>query len=114
MTSQKTAAKETISGFVLGVFKSYFSIGPQAAKVLQSSVETDLSKMFFMHGGEMDVFGIKDVRVTRCGYTGEDGFEVRTTLRSCHFLSCSLACEQALCRERKKQATCSHAQVMQL
>lgn len=33
--------------------------------------------MFFMHGGVMDVFGIKDVRVTRCGYTGEDGFEVR-------------------------------------
>ena len=52
-------------------------IGPQAAKVLQSGVQTDLSKMFFMHGGVMDVFGIKDVRVTRCGYTGEDGFEVR-------------------------------------
>lgn len=50
--------------------------GPQAAKVLQSGVQTDLSKMFFMHGGVMDVFGIKDVRVTRCGYTGEDGFEL--------------------------------------
>lgn len=35
-----------------------------------------------MHGGVMDVFGIKDVRVTRCGYTGEDGFEVRTSLHS--------------------------------
>lgn len=50
--------------------------GPQAAKVLQSGVQDDLSNMFFMHGGVMDVFGIKDVRVTRCGYTGEDGFEL--------------------------------------
>lgn len=70
-------------------------IGPQAAKVLQSSVQTDVSKMFFMHGGVMDVFGIKDVQVTRCGYTGEDGFEVRITL-CCHFLRCFLACEQWL------------------
>ena len=34
--------------------------------------------MLFMHTAEMDVFGIKDVRVTRCGYTGEDGFEVKS------------------------------------
>ena len=33
--------------------------------------------MLFMHTAEMDVFGVKNVRVTRCGYTGEDGFEVR-------------------------------------
>lgn len=40
-----------------------------------------------MHGGVMDVFGIKDVRVTRCGYTGEDGFEVRTALCSVRFVA---------------------------
>lgn len=67
-------------------------LGPQAAKVLQSGVQTDLSRMFFMHGGVMDVFGIKDVRVTRCGYTGEDGFEVRTCNSAlCHSFSCSHA-----------------------
>ena len=57
------------------LLNNYFS-GPEAAKVLQSGVQGDLSKMFFMHTAEMDVFGLKDVRVTRCGYTGEDGFEV--------------------------------------
>lgn len=50
--------------------------GPKAAAVLQSGVQGDLSKMFFMRTDVMDVFGIKDVRVTRCGYTGEDGFEL--------------------------------------
>lgn len=50
--------------------------GPKAAKVLQSGIQGDLSKMFFMHTAEMELFGIKNVRVTRCGYTGEDGFEL--------------------------------------
>lgn len=39
--------------------------------------ELDLKKMPFMFGvGGVTVAGIKDCRVTRCGYTGEDGFEI--------------------------------------
>ncbi|XP_029185904.2 aminomethyltransferase, mitochondrial-like isoform X1 [Acropora millepora] len=50
--------------------------GPKAAKVLQKGIQGDLNQMLFMHTDEMKVFGINNVRVTRCGYTGEDGFEL--------------------------------------
>ena len=52
------------------------SLGPKAALSLQSGVSFDLSTLKFMNGRTTDVFGIKGCRVTRCGYTGEDGFEV--------------------------------------
>lgn len=51
--------------------------GPKAAHVLQGGVDGDLSQLTFMNGVTTKVFGIKDVRITRCGYTGEDGFEVK-------------------------------------
>lgn len=50
--------------------------GPKAAKALQNGVSEDLSLLKFMNGKTMEVFGVADCRVTRCGYTGEDGFEV--------------------------------------
>ncbi|EDO31336.1 predicted protein, partial [Nematostella vectensis] len=50
--------------------------GPKAAQVLQGGVDGDLSHLTFMHGVSTSVYGLKDVRVTRCGYTGEDGFEL--------------------------------------
>lgn len=49
--------------------------GPLAATALQAGVPADLSPMKFMNGQDMDVFGVGS-RVTRCGYTGEDGFEI--------------------------------------
>lgn len=50
--------------------------GPKAAKVLQTLISEDLSEIGFMNTLDADVKGIGLCQVTRCGYTGEDGFEI--------------------------------------
>lgn len=50
------------------------------AQVLQGGVKDDLSKLTFMTSTLTTVFGIPNCRVTRCGYTGEDGVEVGISL----------------------------------
>lgn len=52
--------------------------GPTAATELQKvcDTKTDLSKLFFMTTTLANLNGINNCRVTRCGYTGEDGFEI--------------------------------------
>lgn len=52
--------------------------GPKVAEVLQPHVNTDLSDFFFMTSRVVTLFDVPEVRMTRCGYTGEDGFEVGT------------------------------------
>ncbi|GMS80938.1 hypothetical protein PENTCL1PPCAC_3113, partial [Pristionchus entomophagus] len=50
--------------------------GPGAAAVLQEGMDIDLSQLYFMNTVVGTVFGIENCRVTRCGYTGEDGVEI--------------------------------------
>lgn len=49
--------------------------GPTASTVLQSLVKINLKELRFMNSLETDLLG-EQVRVSRCGYTGEDGFEI--------------------------------------
>lgn len=50
--------------------------GPEAARVLQSLTETDLKEIEFMNTIDAEIRGVGICQVTRCGYTGEDGFEI--------------------------------------
>lgn len=49
--------------------------GPSACSVVESLTSQDLSSFAFMSSRQMIIKGIP-VYVSRCGYTGEDGFEV--------------------------------------
>eukprot|EP00004_Rigifila_ramosa_P022453 TRINITY_DN6125_c0_g1_i1.p1 TRINITY_DN6125_c0_g1~~TRINITY_DN6125_c0_g1_i1.p1 ORF type:complete len:399 (+),score=99.92 TRINITY_DN6125_c0_g1_i1:3-1199(+) len=49
--------------------------GPKAMEVLQRYVSNDLKMMPFMTGVQTSVKGMSAL-VSRCGYTGEDGFEI--------------------------------------
>ncbi|CAL8319013.1 unnamed protein product [Merluccius merluccius] len=54
--------------------------GPSMSRVLQAGVKEDLGKLTFMTSALASVFGVPDCRVTRCGYTGEDGVEISVPL----------------------------------
>lgn len=51
--------------------------GPKAAAALQPLVSSiDLTKLYFMQSCQASFNDTNSIRVTRCGYTGEDGFEL--------------------------------------
>jgi len=51
--------------------------GPQMAAAVQPGLkDVDLSKLTFMTSVETELFGVPGCRVSRCGYTGEDGVEI--------------------------------------
>ncbi|XP_065172876.1 aminomethyltransferase, mitochondrial-like [Atheta coriaria] len=50
--------------------------GPKAAAALQKLTDVNLKSLYFMESVVGPVAGIKGCRISRCGYTGEDGFEI--------------------------------------
>uniref|UniRef100_A0A0N4Z0L9 Aminomethyltransferase n=1 Tax=Parastrongyloides trichosuri TaxID=131310 RepID=A0A0N4Z0L9_PARTI len=50
--------------------------GPRSSLLLKNETDIDIDDLYFMNTTVGTVFGIPDCRVTRCGYTGEDGFEI--------------------------------------
>ena len=83
--------------------------GPNASKVLQNFMPSgvDLTRMNFMDGVDLAINGIENCRLTRCGYTGEDGFELSVPAAHAVSLSsalketgnvmlCGLACRDSL------------------
>jgi aminomethyltransferase len=62
--------------------------GKGASSVMKRLVPSiDFSKMPFMSSIETTLAGFKNCRVTRCGYTGEDGFEISVPPESAVALS---------------------------
>lgn len=44
--------------------------------ILQPFTSIDLTKLYFMDSVMATVCGVSNCRINRCGYTGEDGFEI--------------------------------------
>jgi aminomethyltransferase len=53
------------------------STGPRAAAYLQSLTSFDLGELYFGRAAYVPIEGF-NLHVARGGYTGEDGFEVRS------------------------------------
>ncbi|MBN3292264.1 GCST protein, partial [Polypterus senegalus] len=70
--------------------------GPASARVLQAGMSDDLTKLTFMTSRISKVFGIPECRVTRCGYTGEDGVEISVPAKHAVQLAESLLKDNAV------------------
>ena len=64
--------------------------GPKMRELLQFGVDFDMNKLPFMGTLESSVFKVPNCRITRCGYTGEDGVEISVPLEHADDLASKL------------------------
>jgi len=72
--------------------------GPGAAEAVKKLLPSgfDLTKMAFMTGVETTLDGIDGCRITRCGYTGEDGFEIAMPAENAESVASKLLSDPAV------------------
>lgn len=77
VASFKAQGKDVSVEFLSSDDQSLLALqGPSAVSVLQKLCTKDLSRLFFMNGTTDQIAGVDNCRITRCGYTGEDGVEI--------------------------------------
>ncbi|XP_001660716.2 aminomethyltransferase, mitochondrial [Aedes aegypti] len=77
VASFKAQGKDVSVQFLSSDDRSLLAIqGPHAVSVLQKLCTKDLSRLYFMNTTTDAIAGVENCRITRCGYTGEDGVEI--------------------------------------
>ncbi|XP_073843770.1 aminomethyltransferase, mitochondrial [Musca autumnalis] len=73
----RSQGKDVAIEFLTSADQSLIALqGPTAVEALSSLTPADLTKLYFMNTLVTEVAGVKNCRITRCGYTGEDGVEI--------------------------------------
>lgn len=77
ISSFRASGKDVSVEFLPPEEQSLLAIqGPYAVATLQKLCTNDLSRLFFMNTITDSIAGVSNCRITRCGYTGEDGVEI--------------------------------------
>ncbi|TMW53677.1 hypothetical protein DOY81_001222 [Sarcophaga bullata] len=73
----KSKGKDVAIEFLVPADQSLIAVqGPTAVEALSGVTSVDLKKLYFMNTMVAEVAGVANCRITRCGYTGEDGVEI--------------------------------------
>ncbi|KXJ76993.1 hypothetical protein RP20_CCG008510 [Aedes albopictus] len=77
VASFKAQGKDVSVQFLSSDEQSLLAVqGPHSVSDLQKLCTKDLSRLYFMNSTTDTIAGVENCRITRCGYTGEDGVEI--------------------------------------
>lgn len=73
----KSNGKDVAIEFLAPADQSLIALqGPTAVQALSAVTSVDFKQLYFMNSTSMEIAGVRNCRITRCGYTGEDGVEI--------------------------------------